>query len=78
MSYYWFNKEEVLQKPKEKYNNCGGKEKSAEYYRANKKKKKQKIGTEICQKKKRKQKRVFKKQVERNEKECKFIHTVLK
>ena len=36
MSYYWFNKEEVLQKAKEKYNNCGGREKSAESYRANK------------------------------------------
>ena len=35
MSYYWFNREEVLQKAKEKYNNCSGKEKAAEYYRAN-------------------------------------------
>ena len=34
MSYYWFSKEEVLQKAKEKYNNCGGKEKAAEYFRA--------------------------------------------
>ena len=31
MSYYWFNREEVLQKAKEKYNNCSGKEKAAEY-----------------------------------------------
>ena len=36
MSYYWFNREEVMQKAKEKYNNCGGKEKPAEYYRTNK------------------------------------------
>ena len=36
MNYYWFNREEVLQKAKEKYNNCGGKEKSAEYYGTNK------------------------------------------
>ena len=36
MSYYWFNREEVLQKAKGKYNNCGGKEKAAEFYRANK------------------------------------------
>ena len=35
MSYYWFNKIELLQKAKEKYVN-GGKEKSAEYYRYNK------------------------------------------
>ena len=27
MSYYWFNREEVLQKGKEKYNNGGGKKK---------------------------------------------------
>ena len=36
MSYYCFSKEEVLQKAKEKYNNCGGKEKAAGYYRVNK------------------------------------------
>ena len=35
MSYYWFNRE-VLQKAEEKYHNCGGKEKAAEYYRTNK------------------------------------------
>ena len=35
MSYYWFNKKELLQKAKEKYGN-GGKEKAAEYYQANK------------------------------------------
>ena len=36
MSHYWFNREEVLQKSKEKYGNCGCKEKGAEYYIANK------------------------------------------
>ena len=30
MSYYWFNKKELLQKAEEKYHNCGGKEKAAE------------------------------------------------
>ena len=35
-NYYWFNKQEFLQKAKENYDNCGGKEKAAEYYRANK------------------------------------------
>ena len=35
MSYYWFNREEVLQKAKEKYGNDGGNEKAAEYYKAN-------------------------------------------
>ena len=36
MSYYWFNREQILQKTKEKYDNCGSKEKAAEYYIANK------------------------------------------
>ena len=35
MSYYWFNRQELLQKVREKYNN-GGKEKAAKYYRDNK------------------------------------------
>ena len=34
--YYWFNRRELLQKAKDKYHNCGGKEKAAEYYTANK------------------------------------------
>ena len=33
MNYYWFNRQEILQKPKEKYS----KEKAAEYYKQNKK-----------------------------------------
>ena len=32
MSYYWFHRQELLQKAKDKYHNCGGKEKTAEYY----------------------------------------------
>ena len=32
MNYYWFNKEEILQKAKEKYS----KEKATEYYKQNK------------------------------------------
>ena len=32
MSYYWFNRQEILQKAKEKYS----KEKAAEYYLKNK------------------------------------------
>ena len=35
ISYYWFNRQELLQKAQEKYVN-GGKEKTAEYYQANK------------------------------------------
>ena len=36
MSYYWFNKKELLEKAEEKYHNCGGKEKTAIYYKDNK------------------------------------------
>ena len=35
MSYYWFNRQELLQKAKAKYDNRG-KEKAAKYYQANK------------------------------------------
>ena len=36
MSYYWFNKQDVLKKAREKYENNGGKEKAAKYYKDNK------------------------------------------
>ena len=36
MSYFWFNRQELLQKAKDKYHNCGGEEKAAEYYLQNK------------------------------------------
>ena len=36
MSYYWFNKQELLKKAKERYHNDGGKEKAAKYYLDNK------------------------------------------
>ena len=36
MSYYWFNRQELLKKAKEKYNNKGGKEKASKYYEDNK------------------------------------------
>ena len=36
MSYYWFNRQELLKKAKEKYDNGGGKEKAAKYYQDNK------------------------------------------
>ena len=34
MSYYWFNRQELLQKAKEKSDN-GGEEKAVKYYRDN-------------------------------------------
>ena len=36
MSYYWFNRQELVQKANNRYHNCGGKEKAAEFYIANK------------------------------------------
>ena len=36
MSYYWFNRQELLKKAKQKYDNKGGKEKAAKYYKDNK------------------------------------------
>ena len=36
MIYYWFNEQELLQKAKDKYYNCGGKEKAVECYLQNK------------------------------------------
>ena len=33
MSYYWFNREELLKKVNEKYHNKGGKEKARNKYR---------------------------------------------
>ena len=50
MSYYWFNRQEILQKAKEKYS----KEKAAEYYLQNKEaiKEKSKNPYKNCHKKK--------------------------
>ena len=36
MTYYWFNREELLKKANEKYHNKVGKEKAATYYKDNK------------------------------------------
>ena len=36
MSYYWFNRQELLQKANDTYRNCGGKKTAAEYCLANK------------------------------------------
>ena len=50
MSYYWFNRQEILQKAKEKYS----KEKTSEYYAQNKQaiKKSQESVIKTCHKKK--------------------------
>ena len=36
MRYYWFNRQELLEKANDGYHNCGGKEKTAQYYILNK------------------------------------------
>ena len=35
MTYYWFNRQELLKKAEDKHHNCDGKEKGAEYYLEN-------------------------------------------
>ena len=35
MSYYWFNRQELIEKATNKYHNGGGKEIAAEYYLKN-------------------------------------------
>ena len=37
MSYYWFNREELMKKAKTKYHNEGGKQKASGYYKKTKK-----------------------------------------
>ena len=37
MSYYWFNRKDLLKNAKENYHKEGGKEKASEYYQKNKK-----------------------------------------
>ena len=36
MSYYWFNRKDLLQRAHEKYHKEGGKEQAAKYYKENK------------------------------------------
>ena len=36
MSYYWFTRQKLLQKEKDRFHYSGGKERAAEYYIANK------------------------------------------
>ena len=49
MSYYWFNRKELLKKAHDKYHKEGGKERAAKYYERNKEevKKKQREGIKI-------------------------------
>ena len=64
MSYYLFNRQELLQKAKDKYHNSGGKEKAAEYYlqkeEALKRKCKKQV-QKLFRRRKRSRKRIWKK-----------------
>ena len=44
MSYYWFNRTELLEKAHKKYHKVGGKEQAASYYQRNKEAIKKKAG----------------------------------
>ena len=65
MNYYWFNRQEILQKAKENYS----KEKAAEYYKQNKEaiKKSQESVIKTCHKKKKTRLKSIK---EKNIKNC--------
>ena len=61
MSYFLFNRRELLLKAKDRYHNGGGKEKAAEYYISNKEllKENAKISVETCLKKRKEGKREY-------------------
>ena len=54
MSYYWFNRKDLLKRARDKYHKEGGKERTADYYERNKEKikNKQRTGIKISQQKK--------------------------
>ena len=66
MSYYWFNRKELLEKAHRKYHKEGDKEQATRYYKENKeaitKKSKRKV-QKIEQRRKRQKKRIFTKQI---------------
>ena len=63
MNYYWFNRQEILQKAKEKYSN----EKAAEYYEQNKEaiKEKSKRVIKTCHKKKKTRLKIINKNIKK-------------
>ena len=65
MNYYWFNRQEILQKAKEKYS----KEKAAEYYKQNKEdiKENQESIIKTCHKKKKTRLKSIKKRNMKNQ-----------
>ena len=80
MSYYWFNRQELLQKAKEKYDN-GGKEKATKYYQANKDfiKEKAKGKYKNLSDKKEAKKAIFQEQTQQNERKitCNYKNELL-
>ena len=63
MSYYWFNRKELLEKAHKKYHKQGGKEQAASYYQRNKEaiKKKAREAYKNLSKEEKEKKRIFKK-----------------
>ena len=51
-SCYWFNRRKLLQKAKDRYHSCGGKEKTAEYYLGNRKVLNEKVKNKYKEKRK--------------------------
>ena len=60
MNYSWFNRQDLLQKVKDKYHNCEGKQKAAEYYLANKEITKEKARKKSVKRRKRSKERISK------------------
>ena len=75
MSYYRFNRQELLQKEKDRHHNCGGKEKTAEFYNANKNVIKEKANNKYknLSEEEKKAKREYGKNSYKNMKERKFF-----
>ena len=64
MSYYWFNRKELLEKAHKKYHKEGGKEQVASYYQRSKEalnKKAREAYKNLSKEEKKKKKRIFKK-----------------
>ena len=77
MTYYWFNRKEVLQNAKDRYHNCGGKEKAAECYLENrwgggglKEKAKKNKHKRLSEKEKKIKKKIWKEKIQKLERKC--------
>ena len=67
MSYYWFNRQQLLQKAKDRYHQCGGKEKAAKYYPENKGILKEKAKSEYKDLSEKEKEEMWTKQIQKHE-----------